>query len=106
MNDLEKQKRAAQLLLIDVEEDDEERAELEKELVRFENWATQVRPLLTDPSYAPSYEEKRLAVRIIGITAIVYPTQGDWPFRCEVGFTAPEIAEKAHLNNCLTISVE
>jgi site-specific DNA recombinase len=104
MNDLEKQKRAAQLLLIDVEEDDEERVELEKELVRFENWATQVRPLLTDPSYAPSYEEKRLAVRIIGITAIVYPTQGDWPFRCEVGFTAPEIAEKAHLNNCLTIS--
>jgi hypothetical protein len=53
MKDLEKQKRDAQALLYDIEEDNEERAELETELVKFEKWVATVQPLLTNPSYNP-----------------------------------------------------
>lgn len=103
MNELEKQKQAAQGLLTDVEEDDEERAELEAEIVKFEQWAERVQPYLTDPSYQPTYEEKRLAVRILGIKAVVYPTQGNWPYRYEITATVPEIMEK--LADCVPIEL-
>ena len=50
MHDLEKQKREAEAMLYDIEEDDEERAALEEEIVRFEKWVEKVQPLLTDPT--------------------------------------------------------
>jgi UDP-glucose 6-dehydrogenase len=42
MHDLEKQKREAEAMLYDIEEDDEERAALEEEIVRFEKWVEKV----------------------------------------------------------------
>ena len=97
MQDLEKQQREAESLLYDIADDEEERAVLEAEIVRFEKWADKVRPNLTDPFYMEhkaTYEELRLAVRILGIVVTVYPTHGDWPFRYQVVVTAPEILAK------------
>jgi hypothetical protein len=94
MGGLEKQRREAQGMLYDIEEDDEERADLEEEIVKFEKWVEKVQPHLTDPTYEPTYEERRLAVRIIGVKAIVFPSKGDWPFRYRIDVTVPKIMEK------------
>jgi hypothetical protein len=94
LHNLEKQKREAEAMLYDIEEDDEERAELEEEIVRFEKWVQKVQPLLTDPTYIPTYEDQRLAVRVLGIRAIVFPTTGDWPFRYRIDVMLPKIMEK------------
>ncbi len=94
MNDLERQKREAEGKLLDMEGDAEEREAVEAEIVKFEKWVEQVQPLLTDPGYTPSYEEQRLAVRILGIYAIVFPQSGDYPFRYQIEVTIPEIVAK------------
>lgn len=67
---------------------------IENELQKFEKWVTRVQPLLTDPSYQPTYEELRLAIRILGIRVTVFPSTGDWPFRYDVIATVPEIINK------------
>ena len=95
MEDLEKKRRETEALLSSLEEDEEGWVELEKEINKFEAWVAQVLPFFSDPSYQPSYEEKRLATRILGVRCTVYPTQGDYPYRTNVDFTIPDIAEKA-----------
>jgi len=99
MNNLEKQKRDAESLLYDMADEEEERAELEKELVKFEAWAERVRPHLTNPSYmaTASYKELRLAIRILGLRVTVYPTVGDWPYRYHIEVTVPEIMKKLNI---------
>jgi len=94
MNGLERQKRKAEYLLHDLDDDAEKEAALEEEIQRFEQWAEGVRPKLADPSYEPSYQELRLAIRVLGIKAIIYPTKGDWPFRCAIDITVPEVMKK------------
>src|SRR5260370_17361428 len=89
MNGLEKQKHDAELLLYGFEEQDEQAEELEKEIRRFEQWAEEGRPQLTDPTYQPSYQELRLAVRVLGITCTLYPTRGDLPFPTNFDITIP-----------------
>jgi hypothetical protein len=76
------------------EEDDEERNAVEREIAKFEPWVEKVRPFLLDESYTPSYEEKRLAVRILGLRVTVYPTTGDYPYRYQIDVTVPEITGK------------
>ncbi len=98
MNGLEKQKHDAELLLYGFEEQDEQAEELEKEIRRFEQWAEEVRPQLTDPTYQPSYQELRLAVRVLGIKCTVYPNIGDWPFRRNIDITIPKVMEKIILS--------
>ncbi len=94
LKDLERQKRKAEALLYNFEEDEEERQVLEAEIVKFEKWIEKVAPQLTNPDYQPTYEEKRLAVRIMGIHAVVYPTTGDYPFRAYVDVAPPRILSK------------
>ena len=96
MNNLEKQKRDAEALLYDLEDEEEELAEIEAEIVKFETWAEKVRPHLSNPSYTPTYEELRLAVRILGIRVTVYPTTGEWPYRYKIDVTVPAILAKLH----------
>ncbi len=96
MNDLENQKRAAEAMLYDLADEEEEQAALEKEIVRFEEWVATVRDNLTDPTYQPTYEELRLAVRIIGIKVTVYPTKGDYQYRYTVEATVPEVMKKLY----------
>jgi site-specific DNA recombinase len=81
MEDLEKQQREAEALLLEIDENPEERERLEAEIARFEHWVENVQPDLTNPLYISSYEELRLAVHILGLRAIVYPMHGDYPFR-------------------------
>ncbi len=94
MQELGRQKRIAEGMLDDLADDEEERMELEGEIARFEKWVEDVKPFLTDSSYIPSYEEKRAAVRILGIRATVFPTNGNHPFRHKIDFTVPKIMEK------------
>lgn len=91
MNGLETQKRKAELLLSDFDVEDETAEELEKEIQRFEQWAEGVRPQLTDPTYEPTYQELRLAIRIIGIRVIVFPSGPEHPFRRRIDVTIPKI---------------
>ena len=51
---------------------------------------------LYDPGheYQPTYQELRLAVRIIGIRALIYPTKGDYEFRWQIFATVPEVLKK------------
>ena len=68
MNNLEKQKRDTEAFLYDLEDEEEELAEVEAEIIKFETWADKVRPLLSNPAYTPTYEElSGFAVRILGI---------------------------------------
>src|SRR5205823_4481874 len=96
LQELEHQKRVAEGLLYDVEDDDVQREEVEKELAKFEQWVELVRPFLTDENYTPTYEEKRLAVRILGIQVTVFPSIGDYPCRYRIDVTVPEIMKKLH----------
>lgn len=97
MNALEVQKRQAESMLFDMEDDRERQEELEKEIVKFEAWAEKVRPMLTDCTYVPSWEELRLALRIIGIRVTVYPTHGDYPYRYAIDMTVPEVMKKLNI---------
>ncbi len=94
LKNLEKQKHNAEAMIYDIAEDEEEREEVEAEIVKFEQWVEKVQPYLTDPTNEPSYEEKRLAVRILGIKATVFPVNGDYPFRVQVDVTIPAIVSK------------
>ena len=93
MNDLERQKRQAEMLLFDMDETSEQEEELEKEIQRFEQWVQNVRDL-ANPDYQPSYQELRLAIRILGIKVTVYPSDGDYPFRYNIDVTIPEVMKK------------
>lgn len=94
MNGLERKKQEAQVLLFDLSDETDEEAEIEAELTRFEKWAASVKPQLTDPNYQPTYQELRLAVRIIGIRAVIYPTKGEYEFRWQIFATVPEVLKK------------
>ncbi|HEY7125658.1 MAG TPA: recombinase family protein, partial [Ktedonobacterales bacterium] len=99
MNELEKTKRELEGMLYSAHDVDESAAKLEEERVKFEKWAADVRPYLSDHSYTPSYAELRLAVRILGIKAVVYPTKGEWPFRYQIEVSVPEIMRLLHCVN-------
>jgi len=93
LENLEAQQANAEALLITLDENTETDKTLEADIVKFETWADAVRPKLADPTYKPSYEEMRFAVRILGLHAIVYPSHGEHPFRCQVDAFPPEIAK-------------
>ena len=93
MNQLENQKRQAEAMLADLEDEEEIFRKVEKELRKFEEWAEQVRPYLADTSYTPSYEELRLAVQILDIHVTVYPSKGEYPFRYKIEVRLPQIVK-------------
>ena len=99
LNELEKEKRATQAMLYVLEDDAEERAEVERKLQKFEKWVAEVQPSLTDQTYleTATYMELRLAVRVLGIRATVYPTIGTWPYRHNIVATVPEILAKTSI---------
>jgi hypothetical protein len=101
MKDLERQKHDAEALIYDIEEEEEDRQLVEAEITKFEEWAEKVRPLLGNSTYEPTYEEKRLAVRILGIKASVYPAKGDFPFRVQFEVAPPAILSK--IKNCVQV---
>lgn len=74
-------------------------AAIEAELVKFERWAEEVKPALTDRAYldTASYEELRLAIKILGVRVTVYPLEGDYPFRWDVKMTVPAVLGKMNI---------
>jgi hypothetical protein len=93
MNQLETQKRQAEAMLSDLEDEEEMFLQVEKELRKFEEWTEQVRPYLADSSYTSSYEELRLAVQILGIHVTIYPSKGEYPFRYQIEVRVPQIVK-------------
>jgi hypothetical protein len=91
LKQLEKRKREAEGMLYASEEEEELTKELERELDRFEAWANGARSRLDDPEFVPSYKEKRLACQILGITATVFPSEGN-PQRIKLDVDPPKIA--------------
>ncbi len=96
MQELEKQKLDAEALLFDACDDEEERGELEREVQGFEAWAAQARVLVNDPNWKPTYEQKRNAVRALGVIATVYPASGGHEYRYKIDITVPEIMKKVN----------
>lgn len=94
LNELERNKQQAESLLYDADTEALEREEIEAEIVKFERWVEEVRPKLTDDTYQPTYEEMRLAVRAMGIHAVVFPEKGDYPFRTDIQAKPPKIIGK------------
>ncbi len=97
MQDLEKQKFELEALLFDASDEEKERLELEAEIEGFETWAAQAQELLDDPAWTPTYEQKRNAVRTLGVYASIYPASGDYPYRYQINVTVPETYEKDEL---------
>lgn len=96
MQELGRQKREAEAMLHVLEDDAEERAAIEKELQRFEKWVLGVQENYTDAAYmqTASYQELRLAVKILGIRATVYPGTGEYPYRYRIEVMIPELLAK------------
>ncbi|HEY0754911.1 MAG TPA: hypothetical protein VGD98_13210 [Ktedonobacteraceae bacterium] len=71
--------------------------------MKFEKWAEEVRPRLADPDYlkTASYDELRLAVRIIGIKVTVFPGSINWERHFDVDVTVPEVMKKLFSNSVL-----
>jgi DNA invertase Pin-like site-specific DNA recombinase len=96
MNNYEKQKWAAERIIADVADDQEERLEIEAAIAKFEAWVEEVRPSLTNPAYLDkaSYTELSMALQVLGIRVTVFPTQGDFVDRFLVDVAVPEIRKK------------
>src|SRR5260370_2956393 len=88
LNQLETEKRQLEGLQREIDDEEELKEKLEKELTKFVEWADKVRPLLSDPSYIPTYQEKRLAVLILGIRAKVFPDKG-YPYQVKINVPPP-----------------
>lgn len=89
MHDLERQKHEAEAMLYEVSEEEETMKEVNEAIDRFEVWAANVRSYFFDPEYIPTYEEKRLAIKILGVQATVWPVGGQQ--RYELTLAPPSI---------------
>lgn len=101
MNELEAQKRETEKLLYVLEDDQEELAAIEEELQKFETWVERVQPYLTNKDYMAhaTYTELRLAIKILGLKATIYPDHGDYPYRHKIEVTVPEVMAKMDIKS-------
>jgi hypothetical protein len=76
-------------MMIEVEADEEQEQDLEHALQKFEAWAAQIRPLLDQERYEPSYEDKRMACIVLGLHATVYPDNDTYPHRADIEIAPP-----------------
>ncbi len=90
LQNLEKQKQELEAMLYVEEEEAEQNEKIEHELQKFEKWADDTRHLLDDPDYRPTYNEKRMAVQILGIKATIFPVS-ERPERIQLEVSPPKI---------------
>lgn len=88
---LRKQKTELETMMIDVEADEEQEQELEYALQKFETWAAQIRPLLEQEEYEPSYDDKRMACIVLGLRAIVSPDTKTCPQKVDIDIAPPSV---------------
>jgi site-specific DNA recombinase len=77
---LEKDKRNIERLLEMEEGDIEQERAIQQEIDKFIAWCDTVRPFIDDSEYHPTYDEKRKAILILGIRAIIYPSDHETRF--------------------------
>jgi len=96
LKSLEKEKHNLEGMKREIEDEEELKEKIAKELSKFIEWADKVRPLLSDPEYVPTYQEKRFAILILGIRAKVWPVKGvgaqnGTPYRVKIEVAPPNI---------------
>ena len=96
LKELEQEKKRLQQYQYTLEEEENFRAAVSAEVNRFALWADKVRPRLTDTNIELPYEEKRLAVLVLGIRARVLPlkstgAKGEQPYRVKIEVAPPNI---------------
>ena len=89
LKELEKQKHQLMCMHTEIVEEDDIKQAIQVEITRFEEWTNKVRPYFADPTYEASYDDKVLAIRILGIRAKVYPAT--YPERFELEVAPPRI---------------
>lgn len=98
LHDIEREKRGLEMMLKEADADEETVVEIEREIARFEKWTDEVRPLLKNPDYQPTFEDMRTAVLVLGLRATVYP-DGSKP-RAEVTVSPPSIMNLLSRMSC------
>lgn len=93
LRDLERQKHEIEAIKYDLEEEEKKVQRLYTEIERFEKWCDMIRPRFTDPSCQAeiTYEEKRLAIQILHMVAIISPSSEKE--RIELTVTPPNITK-------------
>ena len=84
---LEKEKRDIERLLLVNLQDKEKEEHVINELGKFVAWCDSIRPFLDDPDYEISVRERRQALAILGITATIFPYNHDPRYSIDVGPT-------------------
>lgn len=73
LSELERERRDLHSMLVDEEERFVINEKIMEEVNRFERWVQEVTPALSDPTYCPSMDEKRLACRVMGVRVTINP---------------------------------
>jgi len=73
----QKEKRDLERMLVDIENEEEKHCKVQKVIDDFLCWCEKVRPFIDDPDYTPTYQDKRRAVVILGIQAVIYPAASE-----------------------------
>ena len=73
----QKEKRDLERMLVDIENEEEKHCKVQKVISDFLCWCEKVRPFIDDPDYTPTYQDKRRAVVILGIQAVIYPAASE-----------------------------
>ncbi|HKF36288.1 MAG TPA: hypothetical protein VKB35_05250 [Ktedonobacteraceae bacterium] len=94
---LEKEMRDAELLILRFSNTTERNQKLFSAIDRFEAWAKSQQPFLQDSSYEITKEDKRAALLILGVKAVVFPTQG-YDDRVQFEFAPPDIQRFGDFN--------
>jgi hypothetical protein len=81
---IEKEKRELERLLKEAAFEEEQAEEIEKEIARFEEWTDQVHPYLDMSTYTPTFEEKRVAILILGIRVRLFPANMGKRFEIDI----------------------
>jgi site-specific DNA recombinase len=109
LRDLERQKHDIEAIKYDLEEEAAKLEKLNAEIEKFERWCNTVRERFIDPSSQAdiTYEEKRLAIQILHIVAVIYPsTQEEASPRASGGSLASNSGGRSKSNIVLSGIVE
>ena len=84
---LEKEKRDIERLLLINLQDKEKEEHVRLELEKFVGWCDTIRPFVDDPDYEITIQEKRQAVAILGIVATIHPSDHKPRYKVEIAPT-------------------
>ena len=101
LTNLEKEKHGLQVLYNEVSEEHDVYSQVQGEVDKFLAWCEKTRPLLDDPDFRPTWDEKRMAIQILGVLVTCWPMKGDYPDRYTVDSYPPGIIKSLTVNGIL-----